>query len=478
MSGELLYVNGINGASGTYQIPPLTTAELTEAAIRASQAPPAYTEELADRWQSQQPSYQLGDDLDPLDLAEAGWGVVFAHGCDAAVKQALAPLLEHRKATAVRVYHEFEGPKAYRPGESYLDFLIRQGPGPADPELVPYYLMIVGDPETIPYEFQYGLDVQYAVGRLWFEAEDGRPDLGAFARYARGVVRAETAAAPAPRRAAFFGVRNPDDPATAQSADLLVRPRASTLGPAFKDWEVRPLVEADATKAGLAGLLRGGDRPALLFTASHGMVFPMGHERQLPDQGAILCQDWPGPVRWGRQPLPRGYYFAADDLGGADVTGLILFQFACYGAGTPKLDDYPHPKLRARPTIAPRSFLARLPRRLLSHPDGPALAAVGHVERAWPCSFVWKQAVHQVQAFRSTLRRLLKGEPVGHALDFFNVRHAELSNALKVELENIKYGKRPNEPRMAGLWTASSDARGYIVLGDPAVRLRTADTTD
>jgi hypothetical protein len=467
---ESMIFNGINGATGEYLLPELPVSAIARIA-RGEALDPEALAELKSKYRWQVTDHlAVREGVDPTDLAQTGWGVVFAHADGDAVdarREALKPLLDLRREQAGDLYREYTGADAYRPGESKNGFLSRHGmgPGPADPEKVPYYLLIVADPDTIDFRFQFLLDVAYAVGRIHF------PRLEDYANYARTVVASETQPARRSRSLAFFGVQNHADAATQMSARDLVAPLAESLAANEDDWRVITRLKDQARKSDLVDLLREPDGPALLFTASHGMGFPNGHERQLPHQGALLCQDWPGPLRGRGRPISPDEYFSVDDLPDVRVDGLVAFCFACYGAGTPKLDYFAHRATAERTEIAPRSFIASLPVGMLADPRGGALAVIGHVERAWGYSFNWPGAGPQLAVFEDTILRMLYGHPVGSAIEFFNDRYAELSTLLSDQLEEIHFGNEPSDNELAGLWTANNDARSYTIVGDPAVRL-------
>ena len=476
---EQLYFNGINATTGEPLLPPLTS-DLLASIISKEERNAEQEQELANWWDQyaspNAPQHMAAKEgTDYLDLSSAGWGVIFPYDAGDEIIEALRPLLEWRKAQAGDLYKEYTGPEGYRykPAdnmyESKNDWLVRHGmgPGPADPEKVPYYLMLVGDPDTISYRFQTQLDVQYAVGRVYFDTPQE------YANYANSVVSAEKEKLALGKNASFFGVANPDDPATNMSINQLVGPLAETMPQESEGWKVESVMRDQATKAGLAGLLNGEKAPALLFTASHGMGFPNGHELQLADQGALLCQDWPGPRQW-RKPIGKDFYFAADDLtSDANVHGLVAFVFACYGAGTPQMDEFARIARKQREAIASNNFIAKLPQRLLAHPKGGALAFIGHVERAWGYSFSWGKAGAQLAVFESALKRLMDGYPVGYAFEYFNERYAELSTDLSSTLEEMEFGRRVEPMELAGMWTANNDARNYVVIGDPFVKLMT-----
>jgi len=469
MSDALVF-NGIDADTGAYATPPMSAIDLATIAAQ-TEFDPQHLKEL--KWRGQQlenPHFAPIEGVDPKDLAQSGWGVIFANNADPAIREALKPLLDLRRAQASKIkesrYREFIGPDGFwSPDETKPDFLDRQGAGgggAVDPDQLPYYLLIVASPEAIPFTFQYQLDVQYAVGRLHFDRIED------YASYAESVVDAESGKVKLAKQATFFGVSNPDDEATRMSAGDLVAPLAQWVAADQPSWTI--VAAENTTKAGLAELLGETRTPALLFTASHGMTFKTGDARQLASQGALLCGDWPGPQDW-KQAIPPGFYFGGDDLAGdAQLHGLIAFHFACFGAGTPQEDDFVTAGADKPKTIAPRPFIGNLPQRMLSHPKGGALASIGHIDRAWGYSFRSKRDT-QLRVFQSTLKRLMEGHPVGSALEYFNNRYAELSSDLVTTLRAMKFGKTTDEYALASLWTCNNDARNYVVVGDPAVRL-------
>lgn len=484
-SSDIVF-NGVNGGTGDYLVPPLSSDQLFRVA-KGEALDPSDLAQLRRRADSADTTY-LGTKagVDPDKLEEAGWGIIFAYGSDPAVRDALKPLVEHRREQASaqneQRFKEYTDADAIRPGETSQQFRLRHKvplADAADPDKMPYYLLLVGDPEAIPYRVQYQLDVTYAVGRIAFDTPEE------YARYAQAVVSAEMGG-PGPAKATLFGVRNHDDKATTLSADHLVSSLAASLPSELPNWSFSTFIgdgdamgagaqkpDGPATKGNLTTVLGGTDTPTLLFSASHGMGFDNGDSRQRSHQGAPLCQDWLGPRQW-RQAIPPDFYFSADDVSeDADVAGLVAFFFACYGAGTPKHDDFAGQLPQLPPEIAPNAFVGKLPQRLLGHPKGGALAVVGHVERAWGFSFMWPRIGEQLGTFVSTLTSAMKGIPIGGALEFFNDKYAALTTELEDEKENLKYDAIPDPMGMSGLWTAKNDARNYVILGDPAVRLRT-----
>lgn len=468
MSGKRIFFNGINGSTGEYLLPPMTAEQVAYLSLDAR---PEEREWLARirKWAEGDGSRSPIFDSDPRNLAETGWGVVYAPGTPDRIRAALSPLLSHRRDQAGEreafYYKEYE----HQTGETALQFLRRNGArvgAAADPDLVPYYLLLVGDPEAIPFTFQTALDVNYAVGRIYFDAEED------YERYARSVVDAETGKLRSrlPRQVSLFGVRNEGDPATRQTADELVRPLADTLVETEKGWELRTYLGAQADKAQLTKLLGGPDVPSLLFTACHGVGFPPEDARQPERQGALVCQDWPGPN--DDLGLTQDDYFAAEDLpADAHVHGLVAFLFASYSAGTPARDNFEQKALGKPLEIAKHAFVSRLPQRLLSHPNGGALAIVGHVDRAWTTSVERSSQGEWVDNFRNALRRLLRGHTVGWAMEYFNAAHAVMSAELADLWESQHFLENIDQEWFSYLWMAHNDARSLIVFGDPAVKL-------
>jgi hypothetical protein len=114
---------------------------------------------------------------------------------------------------------------------------------------------------------------------------------------------------------------------------------------------------------------------------------------------------------------------------------------------------------------------ARLPQRLLAK---GALAVLAHIDRAWAFSFQTDRLKPQVQDFRSVMELLLAGNRIGQATDDFNRRWSVLSAELSMLVEEREANGTAADlaAKLGNRWVARDDARNYLVLGDPAVRLR------
>ena len=414
---------------------------------------------------------------DPMDLTQTGWAVLFASDVDPAVKDALKPLIEWRRSQVNddKLFRVFEGPDGVRPNQTAGSWALAKGVSLAAPvgpnRGVPFYLLIVGPPQRIPFEFQAHFDLQWAVGRLHFD------EVADYASYASKVVEYEKGTGPAQsRRAAVWMPRNPGDLATpmlagAVGANFLGQGVGPPLGQRQRFTVASFIGDGQATKARLTDIFRGGidgGAPSIVFTGSHGAEWSIADPAiQRERQGALVTQEWSRG-----QPLQRDHYFSGDDLpADAQVHGLMAFVFACFGGGCPDKDSYSFNADGSKVALTPVPIVASLPQALLAR---GALAVIAHVDRAFSYGFEDVMGTPQEQLLRTPVELLMKGQRVGMAADPLNLQWSTLAAQLGLALGgNLPGMPQPRSAVVANLFIARDDARNYIVLGDPAVRLRT-----
>ena len=318
--------------------------------------------------------------------------------------------------------------------------------------------------------FSYGLDIFWAVGRLWFETAEE------FGEYAKSVVEYETdAAVRTSRQMALFAPRHEFDAATQlfcrQVAKPLIETSESTIPIGKRQkFEVQAYLGEGATKGQLNNVFLGAIRhglPSVLLSGSHGMVFgaddpaaegAAGFDR-LPGLGGVWI-DRTGALVCGLGPACRG--------GPARVDSCLVCVLRRRMSAVRRLQ----PNGEEAEADRTKAMLSRLPQALLAHRGGGALAVVCHVERAWAYSFQSSRGGPQVQGFRDVLSRTFRGDRLGCAMDQFNTRWAALSTELADVLGDMSLNVDVPAQKLASMWVARDDARNTIVFGDPAVRLR------
>lgn len=460
---DLFHFNGVD-PSGAYLTDPLTPEQLLGLAQDEFHGISQEQQEAVKNLSDAKDSAHFAFDAPLEDLEEAGWGVVFHKDVSDDFRKQVEKLVKHRADK-----HSIE-PKIFEvTGDtSYLDFLSKNGvsPGLGEVSKVPYYLMLVGNPQAISYRFQYELGTEYAVGRI----EDTDP----YKAYIDQLIDYETAdSAPTARQVVFWATSNEDDESTPLSSKFLVQPLYDGFDP--KITFDRQLYMADtagkeASKTNLTQVLTQAKPPSLLFTASHGLGYRKPDPANQPRlQGALVTQEWVSG-----DPITPAQIFSGDDIAkGANVRGMVHFAFACFGAGTPRQDDFSHGRSDIAPVIAPFPFTSNLACQELSH---GALAFVGHVDRAWGYSFLSESGESQILGFTRALKSMLRrGWPIGHSLRDLYDRALHLSKDLLEDLNELDAGKKIPALEIANKWKERNDARAYALVGDPAASLRVED---
>lgn len=459
MSSSMVRANGILADTGNYALE-MTLDAVYQGILAERHAPTPAEAAVA----------KAGDKLglpyeyDPKNLLACRWGLIVPDPVPPKVQQHLdhlAPLIALRKTQMQDEPPVFKCPPSLS-FDTFVEAAAQMQFGEVDPPKFPYYLCIVAPPDdpALNWEFQCNLDLQYSVGRIWFDDPD---DCKA---YVDKLVAREKAQAKSNRATLFVSPVFPNDKATVNSHEhFIVALRDWAAGQTKLQGAPLDLMDPEAPNApakrkNLTERL-GANRPALLFTATHGVV----REPMDPvDQGALLLQDWPGP----ENPVLPGHFLTEADLP-ADLDGMLAFSFACYSAGAPRFPDWIHPTEDANPLpISDRAFVSRLAQKMLAL---GAPAFIGHVSKAWDYSFLSINLIQgaygqTLTAFQSALKLLLNGYPAAFAMEAMNNRCL----LLNMMLDNAIGNRRPHE-NVVSCWVARNDCRGYVVLGDPFAHL-------
>ena len=97
---------------------------------------------------------------------------------------------------------------------------------------------------------------------------------------------------------------------------------------------------------------------------------------------------------------------------------------------------------------------------------------MGHVDVSWPTAFYdFKADKADPGVFCNFVEAILSGDTVGMATEVFARAHDD-QNAKLTERTSMA-GKLDvsDEPVVAQAWIDRNNARGYIILGDPAARI-------
>lgn len=425
----------------------------------------------------EQPEHLWDESRDANELAAQRWGVIAPEGPRGdellgRIERLIARRREQQEGHEVQIHRVPPGMDAA--AASRWRKQVFEGPTVRRRD-VPRYVLVLGELDEVSMELQVILGSDGYAGRLAFDAPQD------YEAYVDKVLRWEHGPASVPRARALFHTVRDRSAATTVGHRSLMAPGLQLARGYHHEGEFRAseLVEVEhgyTPKPGPLLQAVASPEPGLLFTISHGAGAPRGGWRSIDEQRRLQ-----GGMSFGRS----GGLLTGEALGGrAFLPGGVWFMLACFGAGTPSTSKY-EPWLRhlgeagrftgsleAVPASLPvdgRPFIASLPKSVLASADGP-LAFIGHVDLAWTYSFReldGERPVNRPDRFVDVLSGLLRHDRVGVAFREL-LRHYGQTNT---ELTSLIESGVDDPVRRGHLWMLRNDLAGYVLLGDPAVRL-------
>lgn len=425
---------------------------------------------------------------DRNSLEDQGWAVIIPEG-DAGKRllELVDPLIQRRKEQMgswgqMKIY---QAPAKCNAEEAIAWRKKVFATGQTTDDEIPLYQLILGNLDQVALSIQQAQSSDGYVGRLAFDKEDD------YRAYVEKLLRAEDADPPTQAGRTLFFTVHDGTRATRSGYESLITPGMQLAQRKVMERKLpaKQLLELGdktiPTREELLELAAASD-PTVLFTLSHGAGAPgsgwKSAERQRREQGAMSFGS-------------DGLLYGSDIADKTFLPGGVWFMLACYGAGTPQNSAYKHwlaalgqlgqyrdsaaTVLKGLVVDGGRPFIAALPQAALANPNGP-LAFVGHVDLAWTYSFREfdaESAVNRPGKFVQLINYALAGnrcglmmEPISRAVDATNEELTTLydGEAASGSIDANRQAKRAHR------WMLRNDLGAYILLGDPAARLRVA----
>lgn len=409
-----------------------------------------------------EPAANLGDWNDPT----VGWGLVVAESLKK-LPDPLSLLVAARKAPVFR----------FRPNWEHSLTLLRDTDRGIDVDVsgarrgtakgaLPYYLLIYGDPEQIPWALQFVLNANRCVGRLHLSGE-------ALANYVNALMNAFANEPADPYSTVTWATdHGPDDITRLMRTHIALKVHTKLQGDSeigararFLDGATTP---ADASRERLLEVL-SEIKPGLIVTTSHGQTGP------LDDRNSMLRM----------LGVPVDQEFRALDVASLcnawSPAGAVWYCHACCSAGSetpsafaPLFPDSSDIGRVLRAVADLKSQVAPLPTALLGA-KRPLRAFIGHVEP----TFDWtlrNPSTGQpltdgiVSALYPNLFQVKPRTSVGHAFRDWYLKLASLYAMWGNARDLYNVGAR-NTAELMLYQLAARDVQSTVILGDPAALL-------